>query len=125
MPSTLALTFSCLWLIACAPNLEPPKPDAPVAPPPAPITKYRQPMEEHFTLDYRACETDDDCVYANNGCCNCANGGASIAVSRAKYREFRDRFICTGPCTEMGGNCFEGTVACEDKLCVFRQLRPD
>jgi hypothetical protein len=112
-----------LLLSACAPSMEPPSADAPVAPPPPSTRKYREPMEEHFTREYRACERDGDCVYANNGCCDCANGGASIAVRRDLYTAFRARFSCTGPCTEMGGSCNDGTVACEDKLCTFRESR--
>ncbi len=83
--------------------------------------KVSQPLQQHLTLDYRACTTDADCVLALNGCCDCANGGEDIAVSRAQYKAFRARFICVNPCTEMGGDCGHGAVACEDNVCVYRQ----
>jgi hypothetical protein len=88
---------------------------------PAPTSRTSEPLEEHFTLDYRACTVDTDCVLALNGCCDCANGGQDIAVARDKAAEFKARFHCAGPCTEIGGNCGHGTIACENKLCVYRE----
>jgi hypothetical protein len=83
--------------------------------------RISQPLQEHLTRDYRACTHDSDCVLALNGCCDCANGGEDIAINREKYKAFRARFSCVNPCTEMGGDCGHGNVACEDKVCVYRE----
>ena len=111
--------------VACAPSPEPKAEtsadEPPTAQPPTPITKFSEPMEAHLTLDYRACESDAECVYAENGCCDCANGGENIAVNRQKLADFRARFRCTGGCTEIGGDCGQGKVACENKLCVYHE----
>lgn len=80
-------------------------------------------MEERFTLEYRACEVDTDCVLALNGCCDCANGGRDIAIARDQAAAFNARFACTGACTERGGDCGRGTIACEGKLCVYHPPR--
>jgi hypothetical protein len=83
--------------------------------------RVSEPLQAHLTLEYRACTTDTDCVLALNGCCDCANGGEDIAVSREHAAAFKARFSCAVGCTEMGGNCGQGTVACEDKVCVYRE----
>lgn len=83
--------------------------------------RYAEPMQEHLTLEYRACTNDTDCVLALNGCCDCANGGEDIAVNREQAAAFKARFVCNHGCTEIGGNCGQGTIACEAKLCVYHQ----
>lgn len=86
-----------------------------------PGSTFSAPMDEHLTLEYRACTTDTDCVLALNGCCDCANGGQDIAVHRDHASAFQARFKCTGGCTEIGGNCGQGAIACENKLCTYRE----
>lgn len=76
-------------------------------------------MPEQLTLEYRACEVDTDCVLALNGCCDCANGGRDIAVSRARLVDFNARFQCGSGCTERAGNCGRGTISCESKVCTY------
>jgi hypothetical protein len=75
---------------------------------------------------YRACQTDEQCVWVQNGCCDCANDGEDIAVARDKQAAFRALFSCKGVgCTEVAREppCGTGTVACERGLCVFREAR--
>jgi hypothetical protein len=79
------------------------------------------PLPEPRTHAYRECSVDADCVYTYNGCCDCMNGGTDIAVRRDQLEAFRGQFQCGGQgCTEMGGECGTGTVACEQGLCVYR-----
>ena len=81
-----------------------------------------QPLPEKDTTDFRACATADDCVYAENGCCDCANGGEEIAINKSKIAAFRAMFQCTG-CTERAGTCGTGRIACEQGLCVYHRER--
>jgi hypothetical protein len=78
----------------------------------------------HSELDaYRSCESDEQCVWANNGCCDCANGGEDVAVRADKKAAFRARFQCDNtPCTVVGAvpACGTGIVACERGVCVYR-----
>lgn len=123
----LMVGAACSWfaLVACGPSVET-KPVAvqeQVASPtslPSPAPRTDEPMDEALTVSYRACSTDADCVLALNGCCDCANGGRDIAVSRAKLAEFKAQFRCTGACTERGGTCGKGRIACENKVCMYR-----
>ena len=76
---------------------------------------------------YRHCERDDQCVWVNNGCCDCANGGEDIAVAIEKKAAFRSQFQCDNtPCTMMSVEppCGTGKVACEAGLCVFHPSDP-
>ena len=71
---------------------------------------------------YRHCETDAQCTWVNNGCCDCANGGEDVAVATTKKAAFRALFECANaPCTAVSiePECGTGTVACEGGLCVF------
>ena len=74
------------------------------------------------TLTYRTCTQDTDCIYAQNGCCDCANGGEAIAVKMSKLVEFEALFNCEKiVCTEIAANppCEQGTVKCESRVCEF------
>lgn len=85
--------------------------------------RLHEPMPEDRAREYRTCERDEQCVYTHNGCCDCMNGGADIAVRRDRLSAFRAQFDCADiGCTEMGGNCGEGRVACERGLCVYRGM---
>ena len=35
-----------------------------------------------------ACKTDSDCVLVDKGCCNCANGGDSIAIHKSQKNNY-------------------------------------
>jgi hypothetical protein len=75
---------------------------------------------------YRACQTDDQCAWVTNGCCDCANGGDEIAVARDKQEAFRALFSCEDvPCTEVDVDppCGTGEVKCEQNLCVFKPAK--
>jgi hypothetical protein len=78
------------------------------------------PMPEPQTLAYRGCQADQDCEYVQNGCCDCVNGGADLAINKNQRAAFRAQFDCTsGGCTERGGACGLGTVSCDQGLCTF------
>ena len=74
---------------------------------------------------FQSCETHDDCIYINNGFCDCANGGEEIAVNKNKYDDFNIIFNTTmRPCTKRGRPlpCGVGSgVRCNrrTKLCDF------
>lgn len=115
----LLVCTACMETIEPAPRTQ----SAPVAAEsPTPATKLDGPMPDHLTLEYRACEIDTDCVPALNGCCDCANGGRDIAVNRARASDFTARFLCPGACTERAGDCGNGTISCQNKLCTFVAL---
>jgi hypothetical protein len=87
---------------------------------------------------YLGCQSDIDCVYVNNGCCDCANSGfygddqmriekgKEIAVNKNKMADFKARFNCAGvSCTERLGvpACGDGIVTCKNNLCNFSSNR--
>lgn len=87
---------------------------------------------------YLGCQSDSDCVYVNNGCCDCANSGfygddqikiekgKEIAVNKNRMADFKARFNCTGvSCTERLGvpPCGDGLVRCIHNLCNFSSNR--
>jgi hypothetical protein len=81
------------------------------------------PLPASELMPYQRCEVDQDCMWATNGCCDCANGGTEVAIARAQEAAFRARFDCENlPCTTMGRRppCGTGKVACESERCVFR-----
>ncbi len=86
------------------------------------------PLPEPATREYRDCQEDADCVFANNGCCDCANGGEEIAVSTARLADFEARFDCEGvACTEMARSpaCGCGIASCVEGLCTYSLEGPD
>ena len=80
-------------------------------------------LEREETLQYRTCTQDTDCIYAQNGCCDCANGGESIAIKITKLIEFEALFACENiVCTELSAvpACDQqGTAKCESGICEF------
>lgn len=71
---------------------------------------------------FQTCTQDSDCVYAQNGCCDCANGGEDIAINKAYLQEFQDSFHCDGvPCTLKGAvpACGSGQVLCSTGRCIY------
>ncbi|MEI6093373.1 MAG: hypothetical protein WCQ47_06795 [bacterium] len=80
------------------------------------------PLSDTETLKYRTCNTDADCIVAENGCCDCANGGADISVNVDKLPEFRQNFSCKNVmCTEKAAvpACGSGTISCKANLCEY------
>ena len=82
--------------------------------------KLEGPMSEDQARSFRTCTSDAQCVYALNGCCDCANGGNDFAVARTQLDAFRAQFECGGACSEVGADCARGTVVCEQGLCAYR-----
>jgi hypothetical protein len=71
---------------------------------------------------YQYCGSDRDCMVANNGCCDCANGGEDVAINVAQAAEFKARFECLSQmCTERGAEppCGSGVVTCVNHKCRY------
>ena len=86
------------------------------------------PLPDSETLKYRNCTSDLDCIYAQNGCCDCANGGADIAVNLNKLAEFRENFHCENiACTMIAAipACGSGTSSCKSSLCEYTKATAD
>ncbi len=85
-------------------------------------------LSREETLSYRNCNDDSDCIYAQNGCCDCANGGESIAVNINDAVEFQALFECDNvACTAIGAMpaCDQGTAKCESGVCEFTRATND
>jgi hypothetical protein len=89
-------------------------------------------LPESDLTPFQACARDEDCTWATNGCCDCANGGNEIGVARRQEAAFKERLACTTkniPCHMMAIEppCGTGEIKCESSRCVFRssgQLLP-
>jgi len=83
-----------------------------------------EPLPTDQLKAFQNCEKDDDCIFANNGCCDCANGGQAVAVNKQKLEEFKKTFDCTNrSCTLIGAipPCNQGKATCENKLCQYKR----
>ncbi len=83
---------------------------------------YDKPIDSDRLLSYQSgCSNANDCTYANNGACDCANGGIETAVMKAKYEEFVGLFKKNVACTERAKvpPCGTGTTSCIDSRCNF------
>ena len=70
------------------------------------VSPGERPLPAEYFRAYQACDHDTDCVRANNGCCDCANGGELISVHRKHEKDVRDLFHCPHVmCTQMAGDC--------------------
>ena len=80
-------------------------------------------MPEAETLKYRTCTTDSDCIYINNGCCDCANGGEELSININQQEEFQDEFDCNDvSCTEIATQqCPDLEVQCVNTICEIVQ----
>lgn len=87
-------------------------------------------QEGKFTKEeleqFQYCESDEDCVYANNGFCDCANGGEEVAVNWDQVNGFEDIFhsrrkICTRMGREIPCGVGSGITCGENNLCKFHQ----
>lgn len=81
-----------------------------------------KPISDVDLKRYQYCGADTDCVKANNGCCDCANGGADVSVSAERLQEFNLRFECEkARCTKMAAvpECGSGVVSCVNHQCRY------
>ena len=84
--------------------------------------KVTDPLSDAELSRYQYCKSDSDCVKANNGCCDCANGGFDVAVSRERLDELKARFSCEKTlCTMLAKvpPCGTGYVSCVSGKCKF------
>ena len=51
--------------------------------------KLTAPLPVKDITAYQSCAQDSDCVYVQNGCCDCANGGVDTAVNKDRLKEFQ------------------------------------
>lgn len=86
---------------------------------------------------YQQCQSDNDCTYVNNGCCDCANSGSyrdsirvkkgeEIAINANKINEFKAEFNCSDvSCTQLARipNCGNGFVRCKNNQCNFTLIK--
>jgi len=89
------------------------------------LTKLRNalPVAPRILRSFQACQSDNDCMFVNNGCCDCANGGQETSIRRDLLGKFNDLFLCNNViCTEKGRipPCGTGTTQCQRNLCVFK-----
>lgn len=71
---------------------------------------------------YQYCGADSDCVVANNGCCDCANGGKDVAVNKERLADFQKRFDCLyAKCGDKRADpiCGSGVVSCIMHKCQY------
>jgi hypothetical protein len=68
---------------------------------------------------YQNCKVDDDCVYAQNGSCDCNNGGMGVAVNKTLLTEFRKNFEATTCTVVQGASCTDGLPRCEQNKCLY------
>jgi len=71
---------------------------------------------------YQYCGEDRDCVFAVNGCCDCANGSEDVSVNRERLEAFRSRFSCLYvACGEKTREptCGSGIVSCVNHKCRY------
>lgn len=71
---------------------------------------------------YQYCGADSDCVVANNGCCDCANGGKDVAVNKERLADFQKRFDCLyAKCGDKRADpiCGSGVVSCVMHKCQY------
>ena len=86
-----------------------------------------QPLSAFDLGKYQYCGSDKDCVLAQNGCCDCANGGQDIAINRERVSAFQSRFDCLHVnCTEKASDpaCASGVVSCINHKCRYISDEP-
>jgi hypothetical protein len=77
------------------------------------------PLSPSELAPYQTCSTDDDCVYAQNGSCDCNNGGMGVAINKTKAVEFAKLFESVA-CTKINGSsCLVGIPKCEQNKCMY------
>ena len=80
------------------------------------------PLSSDKLSEFQSCAVDSDCVVAQNGCCDCANGGQDVAVNKDELDDFQSSFNCAAVlCTALGAipPCGSGTTKCDLGKCTF------
>lgn len=78
------------------------------------VSQGEKPLPAEYFRAYQTCDHDSDCVRANNGCCDCANGGEVIAIHRKHEKDVRDLFRCPHVmCTQRAGDCMFQVPYCK------------
>lgn len=81
------------------------------------------PLPESATRAFRGCAADDECMFVQNGCCSCGNGGEELAINKQHEQAFLAQFKCNEnfPCTLMARYppCGSGKVSCKSGLCTY------
>lgn len=86
------------------------------------LLKKEDPLSKEALLEYQTCQINEDCVYAQNGSCDCNNGGEATAINRQKSLEFKLLFKEI-PCTLKGGPwCPKGIATCVKNRCLWTKL---
>jgi len=86
-------------------------------------SKHTQPVSLEVLKPFQVCMADSDCVFTNNGCCDCANGGIEVAVAKNRLEDFKKIFACDNiACTEKARipACGTGSIQCVNALCQFK-----
>ncbi len=69
---------------------------------------------------FQICQLDEECVYAQNGSCDCNNGGKATSVNKANLSVFQNQFKKYVPCTKRGGPwCEDGVASCDKNKCSW------
>lgn len=77
------------------------------------------PLSPAELAKYQDCTTDEDCVYVQNGSCDCNNGGMGNAINRKYVADFKKLFEKT-ECTDIkGASCTSGLPRCEQNKCLY------
>ena len=90
---------------------------------PAAFAARTKPFSAAELKKYQKCEDTSNCIRVTNGCCDCANGGDTTAVSREFDKKFEKLFSCDKiMCTQKAGDCNFREPACVKGYC---QLGPN
>jgi hypothetical protein len=98
------------------------KPAAKIRVEPKPKLGAVAPINDFELGRYQYCGSDSDCIVANNGCCDCANGGKDVAVNKDRLADFRKRFDCLyAKCGDKRRDpiCGSGVVSCIMHKCKY------
>ncbi len=89
---------------------------------PGPGAGNTKPLSDFELARYQYCGDDRDCTIVVNGCCDCANGGQEVAISRDRVEAFKKRFECLyAQCEHRPAvpPCKNGVVSCLDHKCKY------
>ena len=83
---------------------------------------YWRPLPDSVVEEYQTCNDDSECIRVDNGCCDCANGGATVAINRKHEGDFRAHFDCRRVmCTQRAGECLFREPVCVKHRCALGQ----